>query len=130
MSVIQRTTVVKGLTPLLFVDDINRSLAFYTNLLGFELKQKWEPEGKLAWCLIARGGAELMLQQACEEDGLAAGRGRGVGFYFACNDADAMHAEFLANGLTLDPPKVAFYGMKQLFVKDPDGYELCFQNPT
>ena len=23
----------------------------------------------------------------------------------------------------------AFYGMSQLFVTDPDGYSLCFENP-
>jgi glyoxylase I family protein len=28
------------------------------------------------------------------------------------------------------PPKVAPYGMKQLYVKDPDGYVLCFQWPA
>jgi uncharacterized glyoxalase superfamily protein PhnB len=130
MSTSRSSAVVKGLTPLIFVEDINRSLAFYTNRLGFELNQEWVPEGKLAWCLLTRGTVGFMLQQAGEEDGPATGRGRGVCFYFACDDADAMHAEFLANGLSLDPPTVAFYGMKQLMVKDPDGYELCFQNPT
>lgn len=124
------TAEVRALTPLLFVDDIGRSLASYRDRLGFALMQDWSPEGKLAWCHLKRGGATLMLQQACEEDGPAAGRGRGVGFYFLCDDANALHAEFSAGGLTLDPPKIAFYGMNQLFVRDPDGYELCFQNAT
>ena len=26
-----------------------------------------------------------------------------------------------------NPPKVAWYGMKQLYLTDPDGYGLCFQ---
>jgi hypothetical protein len=78
---------------------------------------------------MRRGGAVLMLQTACqEEDGPGGSRGRGVEFFFTCDDAHAMHAELTANGLKLDPPKVAFYGMKQLFLKDPDGYHLCFQN--
>jgi uncharacterized glyoxalase superfamily protein PhnB len=115
---------------LLFVEDVGRSVAFYGERLGFEMTGKWEPEGRLAWCRMRRGGAVLMLQQACEEDGPAAGRGRGVGFFFTCDDAGALHAELTANGLKLDPPSVAFYGMNQLFLKDPDGYELCFQNPT
>jgi hypothetical protein len=69
-----------------------------------------------------------MLQQAAEQDGLAVTRGRGVIFFLRCDNADVIHAEMVANGLKLEPPRVAFYGMKQLFVKDPDGYELCFQN--
>ena len=30
-------------------------------------------------------------------------------------------------GLNIAPPKVAPYGMKQLYPRDPDGYCLCFQ---
>jgi catechol 2,3-dioxygenase-like lactoylglutathione lyase family enzyme len=122
------TTVIHGLSPLLYVDDMDRSAAFYGNKLGFEMTQQWAPEGKLQWCLLKRGNAEVMLQQANEEDGMAEARGHGVIFFFGCENADGVHAELLANGLPLEPPKVAFYGMKQLFLKDPDGYELCFQN--
>jgi uncharacterized glyoxalase superfamily protein PhnB len=124
------TAAVRELVPLLFVEDITRSVAFYRDRLGFEMTGAWEPEGRLAWCRLQRGGSWLMLQQACDEDGPAEVRRRGVGFYFTCDDADALFAEFTARGLTLAPPTVAFYGMKQLFLKDPDGYELCFQNPT
>lgn len=130
MTTTLRTATVNDLIPLLFVEDIGRSLAFYRDQLGFSMVEKWEPDGKLAWCRLSRGGATLMLQQANDEDGPAAGRGRGIGFYFLCDDAVAVHAEFTAAGLTLAPPAVAFYGMQQLYLKDPDGYDLCFQNPT
>jgi lactoylglutathione lyase len=124
-----RTAIVRELVPLLAVEDINRSVIFYESKLGFSIAMKWEPEGKLEWCRLERDGSAVMLQQACEEDGPAVGRGRGVGFFFNCDDVDAMHAELVANGLNVDPPKLAFYGLNQLFVTDPDGYELCFQSP-
>jgi hypothetical protein len=38
-----------------------------------------------------------------------------------------MHAELTARGLALQPPENAYYGMRQLFVPDPDGYALCFE---
>jgi hypothetical protein len=69
-----------------------------------------------------------MLQQLQEEDGVP--RGRGVCFYFVCDDADAIHAELAARGLELEAPSVARYGMKQLFVPEPDGYLICFESPT
>ncbi|QDT90382.1 VOC family protein [Gimesia algae] len=120
---------VQGLVPLLFVDDIEDSIAFYTDRLGFVSSMKWEPEGKIMWCRLERGSAALMLQPACpEEDGVREERIKGVGFFFFCDDAKLMYEEFSANGLDLEPPRVAFYGMNQLFLKDPDGYELCFQN--
>ncbi len=127
---LQRPVTVRELAPLLFVNDIERSAAFYCDQLGFEIRQTWKPKDKLAWCRLERNSAAIMLQQACEEDGPPAGRGRGVAFFFNCDDADAEYVRLSDRGLQLQPPTVAFYGMKQLFLRDPDGYQLCFQNPT
>jgi uncharacterized glyoxalase superfamily protein PhnB len=121
-------TAVRELWPLLFVRDIARSMEFYRERLGFQVANEASSEGRVCWCRMQRGGASLMLQQAEAEDGPAEGRGRGVAFYFVCDDADALHAELTARGLTLDPPTVADYGMKQLFVPEPDGYAICFES--
>jgi len=125
----QTATEMQELVPLLYVDDIVHSSAFYCDGLGFELKLKWEPDGKLAWCRLERGNAAIMLQLVVpEDDSNVEERSKGVGFYFLCDDAHNMYEELLSKGLSMEPPKVAFYGMNQLFVKAPDGYELCFQN--
>lgn len=53
---------------------------------------------------------------------------RGICLYFACPDVDGAFAEFVAKGVVIDqPPKVAPYGMKQMYLHDPDGFGLCFQ---
>jgi glyoxylase I family protein len=121
---------VRDLIPLLFVQNLEQSVHFYCETLGFELAESWAPDGTLGWCRVKRGGASVMLQLACEEDGPPEGRGRGVGFYFLCDDANRLYEELDAKGFDVDPPRVAFYGMNQLYLRDPDGYELCFQNPT
>jgi len=41
-----------------------------------------------------------------------------------------MYAEVVARGLIVNLLKVAFYGEKQLSLRDPDGYRLCFQRPA
>lgn len=71
-----------------------------------------------------------MLQRAREDDPPAGTRGKGVTFYFICEDAESLHREFTDRGIEATRPTVAFYGMKQTHVTDPDGYELCFENPT
>ena len=120
---------IHELVPLLFVENILRSAVFYQERLGFALTQQWVPSGKLAWCRLERDGAAVMLQQAVpEEDGPAKGRGRGVAFYFNCDNATMIYTDLTSRGLTVTPPQAAFYGMNQVFVKDPDGYELCFQS--
>jgi glyoxylase I family protein len=53
--------------------------------------------------------------------------GLGVGLYFGCPDVDAAYEHLRAHGVDVKQPKIATYGMKQLYVRDPDGYTLCFQ---
>jgi hypothetical protein len=50
--------------------------------------------------------------------------------FFRCRDVDGAYAHLRGRGLDLAPPKVAPYGMKQLYLKDPDGYAICFQCPA
>ena len=52
---------------------------------------------------------------------------RDTTLYFGAPDVDAVYADLHAKGIDLKEPKVAPYGMKQLYLRDPDGFELCFQ---
>ena len=82
------------------------------------------------WCRLERGGSSVMLQAADAEDGPAKARGRGVTLYFVCDDVDAFFEEVLSRGLNVDPPTVAYYGMRQLYVPEPNGYVVCFESPV
>jgi uncharacterized glyoxalase superfamily protein PhnB len=127
--VIQSLATIQSLSPLLFVQDINRSISFYQDNLGVQLEGKAvASDGKVFFCGLKREGCSLMLQQAEEEDGPAENRGRGVIFYFMCDDAERMHEEFTARGLELKAPTTAHYGMRQVELTDPDGHVLCFQS--
>ena len=122
-------TTVRQLWPLLFVSDIEHSTDFYCDKLGFDLVGKAEGDEGMFWCRIERGGACLMLQESSDGGPAVGAPGRGVAFYFVCDDVDAVYAEFLSRGLDLEPPSTAFYGMKQLFIPEPDGYAICFESP-
>ncbi len=50
--------------------------------------------------------------------------------FFGCRDLDATYQHLRAHGLKLKEPKIASYGMNQLWFTDPDGYGLCFQWPA
>jgi uncharacterized glyoxalase superfamily protein PhnB len=130
MTVREQAALVRHIWPLLAVQDINRSVEFYRDRLGFAVVGKAESEGKIFWCRLERGGASIMLQQADNEDGPPEGRGRGITLYFICDDADALYADLSLRGSQLTPPRLASYGMRQLFVPEPDGYSICFESPT
>jgi glyoxylase I family protein len=50
--------------------------------------------------------------------------------YFGCEDLDAAYQYLCNRGVKAREPKIAPYGMKQLYFRDPDGYGLCFQWPV
>jgi glyoxylase I family protein len=47
--------------------------------------------------------------------------------YLGCPDVDDAYLELKQAGVASKPPSVAPYGMKQLALRDPDGYDICLQ---
>ena len=47
--------------------------------------------------------------------------------YFGCPDPDVAYEYLRSKGIDLKLPKIAPYGMKQLYFSDPDNYNICFQ---
>jgi glyoxylase I family protein len=134
-----RAIEIRGLTPLFQVFDMPTSMAFYRDVLGFEVvsSSPVKQDGSSNWVLLALNGVELMLNTAYEDDDrpsapdparVAAHEDAAI--YFGCPDVDAVYAHLRANGIDAKPPRVAPYGMTQLYVADPDGYNLCFQWPA
>lgn len=128
---------VEHLTPLIQVFDMPRSLRFYRDLLGFKVMADSGDGDSSSWVWIQLDGVNLMLNDQYEPgsvpDAPPAERVRwhdDTCLYFGCADVDSAYAYLVSKGLDLDPPKVAPYGMKQLLLRDPDGYQICFQWPV
>ena len=58
----QSSSNVKQVVPFFRITDMDRSLRFYVDGLGFTLKNKWLVDEKIRWCWLELGGAALMLQ--------------------------------------------------------------------
>jgi len=126
-----------GPCTLLQVFDMSTSIRFYRDVLGFEVHSQSRPGDCFDWAWLKRKDAELMLNTAYEENSRPAAPDRArvaahedTCLYFGCQDLDGTYQHFRTHGLEVNPPKVAWYGMKQLYVSDPDGYGLCFQCPA
>jgi len=130
---------LKGMAPLLQVYDMPTAIAFYCGTLGFELVSH-SPVVKSAdgeyfhWALLRYQGIELMLNTAYDEGQRPTARDLkriashdDTCLYFGAPDVDAVFDYLRGKGMDLQPPKIAPYGMKQLYLHDPDGYNLCFQ---
>ena len=128
---------LEGCCTLLEVFDMPRSLGFYRDLLGFQVVAQSSPGDDFGWGLLRRGEIELMLNTAHDDgerpdapDPAVVAAHAGTGLYFGCRDLDGAYQYFRSRGLAIEPPRVAPYGMNQLWLKDPDGYNICLQWPA
>jgi glyoxylase I family protein len=130
---------IRGLTTLLQVFDMPTSIAFYRDVLGFEVISTSNPgSDRFGWALLKLNGIELMLNTAYEDhdrpavpDPARIAAHEDTILYFGCPDVDAAYAHIRARGVDVkEEPKIVPYGMKQLYLLDPDGYGLCFQWPV
>jgi len=106
-------------------------------VLGFTIVNQSEPGKNFDWGMLRLDDAVLMLNTAYERDHRPSTPDQSrliahedTTFFFSCPDVDAAYVHLCEKGLTVTPPTIAPYGMKQLYVKDPDGYVLCFQWPA
>lgn len=114
------------MVPFLCVSNMERSVGYYVDGLGFVIRHKWEPDGKLRWCWLALGGAALMLQEYPKPEGKV---GEGMSLYFICDDAVAIYRELRSRGIEASEPQVENH-MWVTALADPDGYRLFFESLT
>ena len=129
---------VQGVCTLLQVFDMPTSVRFYRDVLGFEIMQTSPRDGDFFdWGLLRLNDTHVMLNTAYEQDSrpsqpdpVSLSAHGDTCLYFSCPDVDTAYQHLQTRGIDVQEPKVAPYGMKQLYLKDPDGYSLCFQWPS
>ena len=125
----QETHNIQQVVPFLMITNMEASLRFYVEGLGFTITNKWIDEGRLRWCWLQLEGAALMLQEYRPDHIPTIKRGEGVSICFQCKDALALYRTFLSRGLA---PREPFVGnaMWVTIITDPDGYKLDFESST
>jgi len=125
---------IQHMTPLLQVFDMPRALGFYRDILGFEVMRDSGKGDDSSWVWLRLNGIDLMLNDQYEPGHVPhappAERVRwhdDTCLYFGCEDVDAAYDELKEKLRNIEPPKTAWYGMRQLTFRDPDGYTICFQ---
>jgi len=127
---------LEGFAPLIQVYDMPSSVRFYRDILGFEVVASSQPRSPddFDWGMLRKDGVDIMLNTRYEvddrppqPDARRVAMHDDIGFFFGCRDVDAAYVYLKSKGIQLEPPKVAPYGMKQLYFKDPDGYSICLQ---
>jgi catechol 2,3-dioxygenase-like lactoylglutathione lyase family enzyme len=126
-----------ALIPELCCSDVDSSLRFYTDVLGFSVVYARPDEG---FAFLEREGAQIMLEQYRESERtwlagpLEHPYGRGINLQIEVSEIASLHADVLASGAQMLVPREDMWyrvgdvrmGNRQFVVLDPDGYLLRF----
>ena len=116
-----------SLEPRLHVADFGRSVAFYRDVLGFEVLATF-PEDAPSFALLSRDGVGL---QIGGPDSSRAPRDRPtVTLYFDIRDAQSLHDELKGKVNVEWGPEVYYYHRREFAFRDPDGHLIIVSEET
>ena len=121
---------VKKITPILFAEELEPCIKFWTERMGFQ-KTVEVPEGnKIGFAIVEKNGVELMYQSfaSAEKDNAATGEAvcKGPSFlYIEVADLDAALAAAKGAEIVM-PVRTTFYHAREFGVKDPAGHYVIF----
>jgi catechol 2,3-dioxygenase-like lactoylglutathione lyase family enzyme len=129
----RETLRLRSVSPIFTVTDLERSVRFYTEVLGFIVGQRYTgSDGALQGVMLKAGVSELGLSQDDWKKGRD--RQRGVAVSVWCTtvqDIDALAQRIKAGGHALtQEPKDESSGGRSLALDDPDGFHLSIHNPA
>lgn len=116
-----------ALSASLTVSDLARSLAWYTEALGFTVDQRYERGGKVAAASIRAGSVRLLLNQDDGAKGFDRVKGEGFSLQLSTPQSiDAIAQRVRDAGGTLDSePADMPWGVRSFRVRDPDGFRFA-----
>ena len=119
---------LRSASPSVTVNDLEKSLAFYRDVLGFHVKERWMHDGKLAGVELVAGVVSFFVGQDDWKKGKD--RVKGEGFRIFCTTVQNIDALALLiksrGGKLLEEPKDQSWGTRDFAVADPDGFKITF----
>ena len=119
------------ITPNLIVSSVERSLAFYTDVLGFTRAMTVPEQSPFVFASVASGAVEIFFndrstvtKESPQMAGLAFGGGNTM--FVEVEGIDALHDRIKPNVSIVMPIHTQWYGMREFAITDPDGYVITF----
>lgn len=121
----------KKLTPNLLVANVERSLAFYIDTLGFTRGMTVPDASPFVFASVTSGEVEIFFNDAAtavEEYPAFAGKPIGATgtMFIELEGVDALHDRIKSRATIVMPIENKFYGMREFAIEDPDGYVIVF----
>jgi len=121
----------KKLTANLIVSSVERSLAFYEDVLGFSRAFTVPEQAPFVFGAVDAGPVEIFLndrstvtKESPQMAGLAFGGGNTM--FIEVEGLDALHERVLPRVKVVMPLVTQWYGTREFAIEDPDGYVITF----
>jgi len=119
------------LTPNLLVANVERSLAFYVDVLGFARGMTVPEQSPFLFASVTSGSVEIFVNDAATAvKEYPAFGGKPIGatatMYIEVEGIDALHDRIRSRAKVTMPLTTQFYGMREFAIEDPDGYMITF----
>ncbi len=113
----------------LTVKDLERSTAWYSDVLGVMIDRKFEREGKLFAVSLRAGAVRLLLGQDNGAKGLDRTKGEGFSMQITtAQDVDGIANRVKAAGTVLETEPADAWGARMFRVRDPDGFLIVISS--
>ena len=121
-----------SLSASLTVRDINASLEWYRDAVGFVVDREMVRDGKLRSVAVRAGGVRLLLNQDDGAKGVDRVKGAGFSLMLTTRQSvDAIAARIKSRGGTLvTEPADMPWGARAFRVQDPDGFAFAISSPV
>ena len=126
---IARGFQLASIAPSLTVNDLAASMAWYCDVIGFTVKQRWEHEGEFVGAELHAGRTVLYIGRDDWKLGRDRVKGQGVRLYwYTDQDIDQLAAGIKARGGTLASEPKDEWGMRSFNLEDPTGYKITISS--
>jgi len=128
----EKAMVFSKLTPNLMVEDVNNTIEFYKNILGFELVMTVPEEGTFDFALMKSGNVEIMFQsrESLSEDFRPEFKNKKtyevLTLYVDMENIEGLLHKINDKVTIIKDLHTTFYGTQEFAIKDCNGYILTF----
>jgi len=115
----------------LTVNDLQRSEAWYRDILGFDVTERHEREGKVLAVSLKAGEVEILIAQDDGAKGADRVKGAGMSLRITTDqNIDELAQRIKSSGGTLETEPVEMpWGARVFRLRDPDGFLFAVTSP-
>ena len=124
--------MLESFTVLLNVEDVSAAIAFYGELFGFEVIQKFEENNSIRWASLSKDQTQLMLNEHGERSNdrrRLSDSHLDVVLYIGVTDLDEVWRRVDQKGYSPSQIEIEDYGLRQFCFKQLTAYEIAVTGP-